>query len=113
MADQYTQHDTGSKGSKGSYGPSCGVRADDRDRRPSTNDDVVIFTDPGRVSCEWAKLPKERGVMFAERNLANDSRAVEELTRSAREMLPVVRVGSEIVSGFDSGKLERLLEARG
>jgi len=72
--------------------------------------DVVVFTTPGCMSCERAKMfLKEHGVTFDERNLAGDSRAMDELIALGARMLPVVRVGDEIISGFDPARLRVVL----
>jgi len=72
--------------------------------------DVVVFTTPGCMSCERAKMfLKEHGVTFDERNLAGDSRAMDELIELGARMLPVVRVGDEIISGFDPARLRVVL----
>jgi glutaredoxin-like protein NrdH len=74
-------------------------------------DEVVIFTTPGCTSCGHAKaFLEERGVPFVERNLAADSRAMEELIALGARMLPVVRVGSRMISGFDPAAIGALLQ---
>jgi glutaredoxin-like protein NrdH len=73
--------------------------------------DVVIFTTPGCTSCARAKaFLEEHRVPFVERNLAVDSRAMEELVSLGARRLPVVRVGSRMTSGFDAAVLEALLQ---
>jgi len=73
--------------------------------------DVVIFTTPGCTSCARAKaFLEEHGVPFVERNLAVDSRAMEELVALGARRLPVVRVGGEMMSGFDPAALQALLQ---
>ena len=68
--------------------------------------EVEVFTAPGCMSCERAKaFLKAHGVTFAERNLAGDSRATEELVALGARKLPVVRIGDEIISGFDPARL--------
>jgi glutaredoxin len=72
--------------------------------------EVVVFTAPGCTSCERAKaFLKAHGVTFAERNLAGDSRAMEELIALGARRLPVVRIGDEIISGFDPARLSDTL----
>lgn len=46
---------------------------------------------------------------FTERNVTADPTAREELLRLGFRATPVIRVGEELVVGFDRGKLERLL----
>jgi glutaredoxin-like protein NrdH len=70
------------------------------------NSDVVVFTAPGCRSCERAKaFLKAHGVTFVERNLAGDRAAMEELAATGARMLPVLRIGNEIISGFDPVRL--------
>jgi glutaredoxin-like protein NrdH len=72
--------------------------------------EVVVFTAPGCTSCERAKaFLKEHNVVFAERNMATDPRAMEELTALGVRKLPVVRIGDEIISGFDPARLRETL----
>lgn len=75
--------------------------------------EVVVFTAPGCTSCERAKaFLKEHGVTFAERSLAGDLRAIEELTALGARRLPVVRIGDAIISGFDPVSLRIMLGLR-
>jgi glutaredoxin-like protein NrdH len=68
--------------------------------------DVVVFTAPGCTSCERAKaFLKAHGVTFVERNLAGDRAAMEELVAIGVRMLPVLRIGDEIISGFDPARV--------
>jgi glutaredoxin-like protein NrdH len=72
--------------------------------------DVTIFTGPGCTRCEKAKaIMTERGVSFVERSLAGDPGAMEELMALGARMLPVIRIGGEVISGFDPVKLGALL----
>jgi glutaredoxin-like protein NrdH len=72
--------------------------------------DVTIFTRPGCTSCEKAKaFMRERSEAFVERSLADDPAAMNELIALGARMLPVIRVGGEIMSGFDPSKLGALL----
>jgi len=72
--------------------------------------DVVVYTTPGCTSCERAKaFLTAHGVTFAERSLAGDSGAVEELIALGARRLPVVRIGNEIISGFDPARLSEAL----
>ena len=72
--------------------------------------DVTIFTGPGCTSCEWAKaFLTEHHVSFVERRLTDDPNAMGELLALGARALPVIRVGGEMLSGFDPVKLSRLL----
>jgi hypothetical protein len=48
-------------------------------------------------------------VPFTLRNIAEDPSALEELLALGIRATPVIRVGEEVIVGFDRGKLERLL----
>ncbi len=49
-------------------------------------------------------------IPFTDRNVAEDSDALRELTeKTGRRATPVVVVDDEVLVGFDRGKLERLL----
>jgi glutaredoxin-like protein NrdH len=68
--------------------------------------EVVVFTAPGCRSCERAKaFLNAHGVTFVERSLAGDRAATEELVAIGARMLPVLRIGNEIISGFDPVRL--------
>lgn len=72
--------------------------------------DVTIFTGPGCTSCERAKaFLTDRGVSFVERSLAGDPRAMDELMALGARMLPVIRIGGQVISGFDPVTLGALL----
>ncbi len=72
---------------------------------------VTVYTTP---TCPWCNRAKEfltqRGVPFAERDVAADARAAEEMVRlSGQSGVPVITVGADVVVGFDRPRLERLL----
>ena len=52
----------------------------------------------------------QRGIPFAERDIAEDEQAMDELTALGYFTTPVVRIDDEIVVGFDQARLESLLE---
>jgi len=50
------------------------------------------------------------GIVFTDRNVAEDANALEALlATTGRQATPVVVVGDDIVVGFDRGRLQRLL----
>jgi glutaredoxin len=52
----------------------------------------------------------QNGIPFEAKNVSEDKAAGEELVaRTGRTALPVIIVGDEVVSGFDRGRLQRLL----
>ena len=49
-------------------------------------------------------------IPFTDRNVAEDSSAVEELIqKTGHRATPVILVDDEVIVGFDRGKLQRLL----
>lgn len=63
------------------------------------------------MSCERAKeFLSQKKVDFLVRNVAEDDAAREELAALGLRATPVIRIGDEVVVGFDRGKLERLLQ---
>lgn len=49
-------------------------------------------------------------IPFTDRNVVEDSEAMEELVQKiGRRATPVIIVDGEVIVGFDRGKLERLL----
>ncbi len=53
----------------------------------------------------------QRGIDFVERNVAADETALAELQKLHYMTTPVTVVDDEVVVGFDSERLERLLKA--
>lgn len=52
----------------------------------------------------------QKGIPFEAKNVIEDKAAGEELVaRTGRTALPVILIGDEVVSGFDRGRLQRLL----
>lgn len=51
----------------------------------------------------------QKGVAYVERNVAEDAQALEELTALGYMTTPVLKVGDEIVIGFDRARLDALL----
>ena len=54
----------------------------------------------------------EQGVSYREREISQDEAAIQELEALGVMTTPVVRVGEEIVIGFDRARLAALLEMR-
>ncbi len=72
---------------------------------------VLIFTTP---NCPWCRRTKkylrERGIRFKEVDVSRDPAAAKDLVRWTGQMgVPVVRIGSKFVVGFDKPKIDKLL----
>jgi glutaredoxin len=62
------------------------------------------------VSCQSEKeFLSQKGVLFTEKNIREDPRALAELQSLGYRATPVTVIDGEVVVGFDRGKLERLL----
>ena len=72
---------------------------------------VVLFT---TSSCSWCKRAKkyfkENRVPFKEINVEKDQRAAQDVVRKTGQMgVPVVKIGSKWIVGFDRPAIEREL----
>ncbi|MGB3632757.1 MAG: glutaredoxin domain-containing protein [Rubrobacteraceae bacterium] len=72
---------------------------------------VVLFT---TSSCSWCKRAKkyfkENRVPFKEVNVEKDERAARDLVKKTGQMgVPVVKIGSKWIVGFDRPAIEREL----
>lgn len=76
--------------------------------------DIKIYTTPTCGYCHQAKrFLDERGVHYTEYDVSRDRGAAEEMVNKTGQMgVPVIVVDSEVIVGFDRGRLEQLL-ARG
>lgn len=75
---------------------------------------VLIFTTP---SCPWCRRAKqylrERGIRFKEIDVSRDPAAARDLVRwTGQTGVPVLRIGSKFVVGFDKAKIDKLLGLR-
>jgi len=75
---------------------------------------VVIYT---TSSCPWCKRTKafykEHKVSFTEKNVEKDPKFAQEMIKkSGQQGVPVSIIGSEIIVGFDEGKLKKALKIK-
>ncbi len=73
---------------------------------------VILF---GTSTCPWCKRAarylKERRVPFKEINVEKDPKAARELVRKTGQTgVPVLKIGSKWIVGFDRARIERELE---
>ena len=60
--------------------------------------------------CEAVKeFLSQRGIAFSERDVLQDEQALEELRQLGYLTTPVIKVGDEVVVGFNRKRLEELL----
>ena len=75
---------------------------------------VVLFT---TSSCSWCKRAKkyfrENRVPYKEVNVEKDQRAARDLVKKTGQMgVPVVKIGSKWIVGFDRPAIERELDRK-
>ncbi len=72
---------------------------------------VTVYSTPTCPYCHQAKeFLKEKGVQFADRNVATDLEARNQMVqRSGQLGVPVIEVDGNVVVGFNRSKLEELL----
>lgn len=73
--------------------------------------DVTLYTTP---MCHYCQMTKEflndKGVTFTEHNVAEDAEKRQEMVQLSGQMgVPVIKVGDEVMVGFDKGKLAQLV----
>lgn len=72
---------------------------------------VTIYTTPTCVYCKMTKaFFQEHKVSYAEKNVASDDKAREEMIQKSGQLgVPVIDIDGEIVIGFDKARLSELL----
>jgi len=72
---------------------------------------VTIYSTPVCHFCHAAKdFFKANNVNFTEHDVASDAEKRQEMVELTNQMgVPVIRIGDDIVIGFDEGKLRELL----
>jgi len=75
---------------------------------------VEIYTTPTCVYCKMAKsFFKEHNVSYAERNVAEDEKAREEMINKSGQLgVPVITIGEDVLVGYDEKTLKELLEIK-
>ncbi len=72
---------------------------------------VLLFTTP---TCPWCRRAKQyfrqHGVRFKEIDVTRDPSAARDLVRwTGQTGVPVIRIGSKFIVGFDKAKIDKLL----
>ena len=64
--------------------------------------------------CQQAKAYfSEKGVVFTEKNIVEDSAALEDLQALKLFTTPVLKIGDEVIVGFDRAAIDRELGKAG
>jgi len=74
-------------------------------------ENVIIYTTPTCHFCQAAKsFFDENSVSYEEFNVAEDADKRQEMIEMTGQMgVPVIRIGDDVVIGFDEGKVKELL----
>lgn len=80
-------------------------------KRPVQQPKVLIFTTP---SCGWCKTAmtyfKQNNVKFKAIDVTRDPAAARDMQRMSGQMgVPVIKIGSKVIVGFDRTQIDRLL----
>ncbi|HEY51955.1 MAG TPA: glutaredoxin family protein [Caldilineae bacterium] len=75
---------------------------------------VIIFTTP---TCGWCKRAmkyfRANGVKFKSVDVSKDPVAARDMQRMSGQMgVPVIKIGREVIVGFDQGRINKLLDIR-
>ena len=81
------------------------------DERTIAQPKVMVYSTPTCPYCVMAKrYLSERGVEYEDVNVAADqSRALEMLTKTGQMGVPVLDIGGEVIVGFDRNAIEYAL----
>ncbi len=76
---------------------------------------VLLFS---TATCSWCRRAKrylkERGVPFREINIERDADAARDIVRKTGQRgVPVIKIGSRWIVGFDKEQLEKALVRKG
>ena len=72
---------------------------------------VIVYSAPACPYCVMVKsFLKRSGVEFEEADISEDRKKAEEMVKKSGQMgVPVTEIGGEIVVGYDTEKLKKLL----
>lgn len=74
---------------------------------------IVLFTQPGCLSCELLRIYLEaREVTFEERDITKDPEARRAMTEThGSNETPTMLIDGEVIIGFDPSLLDQILDA--
>ena len=76
---------------------------------------VVIYSTPTCHFCQQAKeFFKEKGVEYTDHNVAEDMAMRQEMIEMTGQMgVPVIKIGDDVIIGFDKDKVASILGIEG
>ncbi len=80
------------------------------ERKPQPR--VIVYSTPTCPYCRTAKqYLRTRGITFTDVDVSRDMQAAREMVQmSGQQGVPVIRIGNQVVIGFDRPKIDRLLD---
>jgi len=86
-----------------------------RDVKKKKQPKVLIFTTP---TCSWCKRTmkyfREHHIKFKKIDVTKDPIAARDMQRMSGQMgVPVIKIGKDVIVGFDKPRIDRLLDIRG
>lgn len=84
--------------------------ATEKKRQPK----VIVFSTPTCPHCRHAKsYLKTKGIRFTDVDVSRDAHAARDMQRmSGQQGVPVLKIGSRVIVGFDRAKIDRILDLR-
>lgn len=75
------------------------------------DDEIELFSTPSCPYCRSAKdYLSRRGLSFRAYDVSHDQQALQRmLSLSGRAIVPTIRVGEEVLVGFDATKLDQMI----
>lgn len=72
---------------------------------------IKMYSTPACTYCQIAKqFFTENNVEFEEMNVAEDNSKLQEMVELSGQMgVPVIKIGEQVIVGFDEGKIKELL----
>ncbi len=75
--------------------------------------EILVYSTPTCPYCDMAKdYLKNKGIEFIEIDVAADPTKAQEMIELSGQMgVPVIKIGNEIIIGFDKAKIDAVLES--
>lgn len=75
--------------------------------------EIIIYSTPSCPYCDMVKdYLKDKDIKFTEIDVAADQAKAQEMIELSGQMgVPVIKIGNEIIIGFDKAKIDSALES--
>ena len=72
---------------------------------------AILYSSPGCAYCHLLKIFfKKQGIEFEEIDISKNEKAKKELEEKGFLKVPVTKIGTELIAGYDTEKIKKLLE---